>query len=131
MSVILRHIDIHGNTAAQALVRPPGVVFEFPEFQPIFPLLRIDKLFPIKEFFVVRAIAAFHNPILPRTSGTDSPMQQMKVSNEFFERTLTIPVEAQLHREFVGVVGPDEKKGGSISNARLSTPATVEEARLS
>ncbi len=131
MHSVLRHINIQGSTAAQSLMRAAIVVFKLPQLQPVPSVLGIDKRFSVKKFVVVGSMTALNDTVLPGTAGTNSAVQQPQVRDYFFKGTFPLTMKAQLHCEFVGVVGPDEKKGGSISRARLSTPATVAEVRLS
>jgi hypothetical protein len=46
-----------------------------------------------------------------------------------FKGAFPLWMGAKPHGELVGVVGPDEKKGGRRSSARFRTPATVADFR--
>ena len=131
MQAVFRQIDLGGGSIAKCLVRPSCVVFELPKFQPIFSFFRTDEPLPMEELFVVGAIASLDNAVLPGTARADGSMQQVQLQDRPFKGAFSFRMSAEFHREFQGIVGPDEKKGGSKSKARWSTPATVEEERFS
>ncbi len=79
----------------------------------------------MEQFLIVCAMAPFHDAILPRTTRFAFAMNQVQLSSCALECTHPFWMKTILHREFEGVVGPDEKNGGSRSSARLRTPATV------
>ena len=108
-------------------MRTPVVVLKFPKFQPVFSLLRAAELLPVEEFFIVCPVAPLYDAVLPGTTRLNRTMQQVKLKDLSFKRTFPLWMSTQLHSELEGVVGPDEERGGSKSNALLNTPATVAE----
>jgi hypothetical protein len=56
-------------------------------------------------------------------------MHQSQRGRQLLKGAFSLWMGAKPHGELVGVVGPDEKKGGSRSRARFKTPATVADFR--
>lgn len=129
MSTIFGKIDFSRCFTGQCLVWPSVVVLKFPKFQPVFSFLRATELFQMEELFIVRPITPLNDAVLPGTTRCNRTMQKVKFKDLFFKRTFSLWMSTKLHSELEGVVGPDEEKGGSKSNALLSTPATVAEFR--
>jgi len=129
MTTVFRHINLHRGSSPETLMRTPGVVFEIPELQLVSPHFRVGKSDDMEQFFVVSAMAPFHDAVLPRTTKLAFAMYQPHFVYQSFKRTLPLWMGAEPHSEFVGVVGPDEKKGGRRSSARFKTPATVADFR--
>ena len=127
MHPIVRGEHLHRCSARQALMRPTGVVFLFPQPQPVASLLGIREPLAVEQFLVIRAVAAFDEAVLPRAAGSREAVEQLQLGGGLLEGRLSPRMEAEPHGEFEGVVGPDQEKGGSRSRARRSTPATVAE----
>jgi hypothetical protein len=118
-----------GGFPPETLMRTPGVVFEIPKLQLVSPHLGVGESHDMEQFFVVGPMAPFHDAVLPRTSGFAFAMNQSHFVHQLFKGAFPLRMGAEPHGELVGVVGPDEKKGGSRSNARFKTPATVADFR--
>ena len=127
MHPVVTSEHLHRRPAPQALVRPAGIVFLFPQPQPVAPLFGVREAFAVKEFFVVRPVASLDEAVLPRASASAATMEQIQLGDRPLEGCSALRVDGELHGEFEGIVGPDQKKGGSRSRARRSTPATVAE----
>jgi len=110
-------------------MRTPRVVFEIPELQLVSPHFGVGEPHNMKQFFVVGSMAPFHDAVLPRTTGFAFAMNQPQFVYQPLKGAFPLWMGAEPHGEFVGVVGPDEKKGGSRSSARFRTPATVADLR--
>ena len=129
MKPIPRPIDFHGRKAVETLMGADGVVFVLPKPELISPRLRILESHRIEQFLIVSAMAPFNNAILPRSPGSTFAMDESQSGYQLLEGSLSFWMGAKSHRELECVVCPDEEKGGSRSNARSSTPATVEDLR--
>jgi hypothetical protein len=129
MKLILRPINFHGCETPDALMGTARIVFHFPQSQLIFSHLRVFESHPMEQFLIVGPVAPFDNTILPRGPRFAFPMYQSQPEYQLLESGFPFRMRAELHCELQGVVCPDEEKGGSRSNARLSTPATVEDLR--
>lgn len=129
MRTVLRQINLHGGSSPETLMRTPGIVFEIPELQLVSPHIGVGESYDMEQFFVVGPMAPFHDAVLPRTSGFAFAMNQPHFVCQLFKGAFPLWMGAEPHRELVGVVGPDEKKGGSRSSARFKTPATVADFR--
>jgi len=129
MATVLRHINLHGGSPPESLMRTPAVVFEIPELQLVSPHFGVGESHGMEQFFVVGPMAPFHDAVLPRTTRFAFAMNQPHFFYQPLKRTLPLWMGAEPHGELVGVVGPDEKKGGSRSSARFRTPDTVADLR--
>ena len=127
MQPIVREVNIHRGAPSQALVWSPGVVLVFPELELIPPVFGIDKPQAVKQLLIVRAMTAFDDAVLPRRARSAQTMNHVQGRDRSIKSGQSLGVPTVLHREFDGVVGPNEKKGGSRSKARRKTPATVAE----
>ena len=129
MRTILRHINLHGGSPPDTLMRTSSVVFEIPELQLVSPHFGIGESHDPEQFFIVGPVAPFHDAVLPRTTRFAFAMNQAQLGCQFLKRAFPLWMGAEPHGELVGVVGPDEKKGGRRSSARFRTPATVADFR--
>ena len=127
--MILRHINLHGGSSRDTLMRTSSVVFEIPELQLVSPHFGIGESYDLEQFFIVGPMASFHDAVLPRTTRFAFAMNQAQLGCQFLKRAFPLWMGAEPHGELVGVVGPDEKKGGRRSSARFRTPATVADFR--
>jgi hypothetical protein len=126
---ILRHINLHRGSSPDSLMRTSIVVFEIPELQLVSPHFGIGESYDLEQFFIVGPMAPFHNAVLPRTTRFAFAMNQPQLGCQFLKGAFPLWMGAEPHGELVGVVGPDEKKGGKRSSARFRTPATVADFR--
>lgn len=110
-------------------MRTPSIVFEIPELQLVSPHFGVGESHGMEQFFVVGPMAPFHDAVLPRTAWFTFAMNQPPRSYQLLKRAFPLWMGAEPHGELVGVVGPDEKKGGRRSSARFRTPATVTDFR--
>jgi hypothetical protein len=105
------------------------IVFEIPEFQLVSPHFGVGESHDMEQFFVVGPMAPFHDAVLPRTTRFAFAMNQPQRGYQLLKGAFPLWMGAEPHGELVGVVGPDEKKGGRRSSARFKTPATVADFR--
>jgi hypothetical protein len=110
-------------------MRPSSIVFEIPELQLVSSHFGIGESYDVEQFFIVGPMASFHDTILPRTTRFAFAMDQTQLDYQLLKGAFPLWMSAEPHGELVGVVGPDEKKGGSRSSARFRTPATVADFR--
>jgi len=110
-------------------MRTSSVVFEIPELQLVSSHFGIGESHDMEQFFVVGPMAPFNDAVLPRTTRFAFAMNQPQLGCQFLKRAFPLWMGAEPHGELVGVVGPDEKKGGRRSSARFRTPATVADFR--
>lgn len=110
-------------------MRTPSIVFKIPELQLVSPHFGVGESHDMEQFFVVGPMAPFHDAILPGTTRLAFSMNQSQPTCQLLKRAFPLWMGAEPHGELVGVVGPDEKKGGRRSNARFKTPATVADFR--
>jgi len=129
MATILSQVNLHWGSSPDTLMRALGVVFEIPELQLVSPHFGVGESPDMEQFFVVSPMAPFHNAVLPRTTRFAFAMDKPHFLYQSFKRAFPLWMSAEPHGELVGVVGPDEKKGGSRSSARFKTPATVADFR--
>jgi len=110
-------------------MRTPSIVFKIPELQLVSPHFGIGESHDMEQFFVVGPMAPFDDAVLPRTARFAFSMNQSQFACQLLEGAFPLRMGAKPHGELVGVVGPDEKKGGRRSSARFKTPATVADFR--
>jgi hypothetical protein len=110
-------------------MRTSSIVFKIPEFQLVSPHFGIGESHYMKQFFIVGAMTPFNNAVLPRAARFAFAMDQPHLTYQSLKGAFPLWMGAEPHGEFVGVVGPDEKKGGRRSSARFRTPATVADLR--
>ena len=111
----------------ERLVRSAGVVLVFPQPQAVLALFGVGEPFAMKQLLVVRTVAPLNDAVLPRAVRGAARMDKFQGLGHPLERGFALRVGGEAHGEFVGVVGPDQKRGGSRSIARRKTPATVRE----
>lgn len=110
-------------------MRTPSIVFKIPELQLVSPHFGIGKSHDMEQFFVIGPMAPFDDAVLPRTTRCAFSMNQSQFADHLLKGAFSLRMGAEPHGELVGVVGPDEKKGGRRSSARFKTPATVADLR--
>lgn len=110
-------------------MRTSIVVLEIPELQLVSPHFGVGESHDMEQFFVVGPMASFYDAVLPRTARFAFAMNQPQFACQSFKGAFPLGMSAKPHGELVGVVGPDEKKGGKRSSARFKTPATVVDFR--
>ena len=126
--MIIREINIHRFFASKPLVRALVIIIHLPQAVLITPLLRTRKLHHVKQFLVIRPMRPLDKSVLPGTGPATLRMDQAQfIDHEPFEPRLPFRMGGEAHGEFGGVVGPDQKKGGSMSSARRKKAATVSE----
>ena len=129
MTPVLTHINLHGSSASETLMRTSSIVFKIPEFQLVSPHFGIGESHYMKQFFIVGAMTSFNNTVLPRAARFAFAMDKPHLAHQSLKGAFPLWMGAEPHGELVGVVGPDEKKGGRRSSARFRTPATVADLR--
>ena len=129
MTTVLRQINLHRGSSLETLMRTSSVVFEIPELQLVSPHFGVGESHDVEQFFIVGAMAPFHDSVLPRTPRSAFAMNQPQLGCQLLKCAFPLGMGAEPHGELVGVVGPYEKKGGRRSSARFSTPATVADFR--
>lgn len=110
-------------------MRTPCVVFKIPELQLVSSHFGVREPHDLEQFFIIGPMAPFHDAVLPRTTRFAFAMNQTQRSYQLLKSAFPLWMGAEPHGELVGVVGPDEKKGGKRSSARFKTPATVADFR--
>ena len=124
--MIIHQIKIHRFFASNPLVRALVIIPHLPQSVLVTPFLRTPKLHHVKQFLVIRPMRPLDKTVLPRTGPAALSMDQSQfVDHEPFEPRLPFRMGGEAHGEFGGVVGPDEKKGGSMSSAPCKNAATV------
>ena len=129
MRTVLRQINLHRGSSPETLMRTSSVVFEIPELQLVSPHFGIGESHDMEQFLIIGPMASFNDAVLPRTTRFAFAMNQPQLGCQFLKRAFPLWMGAEPHGELVGVVGPDEKKGGRRSSARFRTPATVADFR--
>jgi hypothetical protein len=129
MKPILRPIHFHGASAAKGLMGTLGIILEIPQFQLVSPHLWVTEPQHAEQLFIIRAMTSLNDPVLPGRPPVTFGMDQSQPGNQILKGTPPFRVGTESHCEFEGVVRPYEEKGGSKSNARWRTPATVTDLR--
>ena len=129
MTTVLGHINLHWGFSPETLMRTSSVIFEIPELQLVSPHFGIGESHDPEQFFVIGPMAPFHDAVLPWTTRFAFAMNKPHLGYQLLKGAFPVGMSAKPHGEFVGVVGPDEKKGGKRSSARFRTPATVADFR--
>lgn len=127
MPGILGPIYVHGCEPSQPLMGANVVVMVVPQPQLISACFRVGEAHDMEQLIVVRAMASLYDSVLPGRARLALAMNQAQFRCQDFKGRFPVRMSTKPHGELEGVVCPDEKKGGKKSNARFSTPATVED----
>jgi len=115
-------------------MRSLRAIIHLPQPQLVATLFGVGEPHLVETFLIVCPVAALNKAILPRAAFVDQLVDASEFLKADLKRCFSIGMSCVAHRENHGVIGHDEKKGGSRSRARLRKSATdleVQSRRIS